>query len=185
MESCNYLWIIAYVSNANRLVLYLFYCRRSFGHFLMSQSDFKHNHLILTHFLFQINHNENVLVSSVTMIEVTYAFGTIFITCELCQRVNLAFDECSDIIDQFDWYLLPAKIQRIMPMVIHFTQQPIEIKGFGSASANRDTFKRVSTINVALSLAFNRRKFVMNLGFYFQVVKTAFSYFMVLRQFYN
>ena len=77
------------------------------------------------------------------MIQVIYAFGVVFIACELGQRVNLAFVECSDMIDQFDWYLFPAEIQRLLPIILNFTQQPVEIKCFGSTTLDRETFKYV------------------------------------------
>ena len=79
-----------------------------------------------------------------TIIEVAYAFGILFTACELGQRMNHAFNECNDMIDQFDWYLFPANIQRMLPIIINFAQQPIVIKCFGSTAAVRETFKYVS-----------------------------------------
>lgn len=80
----------------------------------------------------------------VTIIKIFYAFSVLFIASELGQRVTLAFDGCDGLIDQFKWYLLPKEIQQMLPMVINFTQQPIEIKCFGSVASNRETFKYVS-----------------------------------------
>lgn len=79
-----------------------------------------------------------------TTIETTYAFSVMFICCELAQRISVAFDECSEMVDQLDWYLFPAKIQRMLPTILNFTQQPIEIKCFGSTACDRETFKSVS-----------------------------------------
>lgn len=81
------------------------------------------------------------------------------IACEIGQRVNNAFDECSEMVDQLDWYLFPAKTQEILPIIINFAQQPIVFYCFGSAAAIRDTFK--------------------------YVINTAFSYFMVIRKFFD
>lgn len=94
----------------------------------------------------RLNFNFNLAMFLVTIIETCYAFGVMFIVCELFQRINLAFDECNEMVDQLDWYLFPAKIQQMLPIIIHFTQQPCEIKCFGSAVCDRDTFKYVSTI---------------------------------------
>ena len=80
-----------------------------------------------------------------TLIEIIYAFGVLFIGCELGQRIVLAFDECNDMIDQLEWYLFPMEIQKLLPIVNHFMQQPIEIKFFGSYMLNRDAFKYVSS----------------------------------------
>lgn len=69
-----------------------------------------------------------------------------FIACELCQRVNLAFSECNDITDQFEWYLFPAEAQRLLPMIIYFAQQPVDVKCYGSTACDRETFKSVSMV---------------------------------------
>lgn len=53
-------------------------------------------------------------------------------------RANVAFDECYEMIDQFEWHLLPAEIKRILPLILNFTQQPIS----GSAAVgDPETFK--------------------------------------------
>lgn len=80
----------------------------------------------------------------ITTLEIVYSFGLLLITCEIGQRVNVEFNECSEIIDQFDWYRFPAEIQRMLPLILNFTQQPIDIKCFGSTACNRETFKLVS-----------------------------------------
>lgn len=61
------------------------------------------------------------------------------------QRTQLAFEESSAIVDQFEWYRFPAEIQRMMPLILSFTQQPVEFVCFGSIACNRETFKYVST----------------------------------------
>lgn len=81
------------------------------------------------------------------MFQVVYAFGEIFVACELSQRVNLAFNECNDTIDHLEWYRFPAKIQQILPIILIYTQQPVELTYFGSTGLNRDRFKRASQIN--------------------------------------
>lgn len=78
-----------------------------------------------------------------TMVEIFHPFGLLFVACELGQRVNLAFDECKEIIGQFEWYRFPKDTQRMLPLILHFTQQPIDIKCFGSAALDRVTFKKV------------------------------------------
>lgn len=82
-----------------------------------------------------------------TMIEAFYAFGVLFVSCEIGQRLNVAFEECSSLVDQFNWYKFPIKMQRMLPLILHFTQQPIYIKCFGSTAADRETFKYVCKID--------------------------------------
>lgn len=79
-----------------------------------------------------------------TIIDACIAFGTLFISCELSQRVENAFDEIGDDIDQLHWYLLPQELQQTLPMVIVVVQQPVSLECFGTISCNRDVFKRVS-----------------------------------------
>lgn len=78
------------------------------------------------------------------MIETAYAFGIMYIACELGHHMNASFNECSEMVDQFDWYQLPLEIQRILPMILTCTQQPFQIIFFGSAACDRETFKCVS-----------------------------------------
>lgn len=70
-----------------------------------------------------------------TMIEVSYAFGLMFTCCELAQRMNIAFVECDEMVDQLEWYSFPPDIQRMLPIILYFTQQPFEIKCFGERHA--------------------------------------------------
>lgn len=80
---------------------------------------------------------------SITIFEIFYAFGALLIACEVCQRVNIAFEECGDMVVQFEWYLFPIDIQRMLPLILNYMQQPIEIKCFGSVTCDRETFKFV------------------------------------------
>lgn len=89
----------------------------------------------------------------ITALEIAYAFGVMFIICELCQRANISFDECNDMIVQFDWYLLPADVQRMLTLILIFEQQPIEVICFGSTACNRETFKYVNVIEIDCLLA--------------------------------
>lgn len=76
-------------------------------------------------------------------------FGRLFVACELGQQISNTFSQIDDIFDQFNWYLFPSEVQRILPTAILYVQQPIEVRFFGSFSSDRDQFKRVSiTISV-------------------------------------
>lgn len=74
---------------------------------------------------------------------ICYAFGIVFIACEVGNRQSNAFDEIDDVIGQFKWYLFPDELKRILPFIIHFAQRPVNIEFFGSSSCNRNTFQRV------------------------------------------
>ena len=72
-----------------------------------------------------------------------YAFGAVFISCELCQKVSDGCEEFNDQIGQFKWYSFPIGIKRILPIIMIHTQQPTVFECFGSIICNRDTFKQV------------------------------------------
>lgn len=80
-----------------------------------------------------------------TMIDACIAFATIFIACELSQRVETAFEEIVVDIEQLQWYLLPKKLKQTLPIVIIIVQQPVSLECFGSISCNRDVFKKVNS----------------------------------------
>lgn len=77
------------------------------------------------------------------MFEAIYSYGVLFVSCEIGHQLSSAFDECSDMIDQLNWYLFPAEIQRMLPIITNFAQQPIVFYCFGSTACTRETYKRV------------------------------------------
>lgn len=81
------------------------------------------------------------------LFEIFYAFGIVFFVCELSERIINAFGKINDIIEQFDWYLFPVQMQRIMPVIIINAHEPIAIEYFGSRSCSREDFKKVSLLN--------------------------------------
>lgn len=73
-----------------------------------------------------------------------WAIVMVFFACEIGQRFTNAYDEIDSTINQMNWNDLPMEIKRILPIIMINTQQPFEIKCFGSTACSRDTFKRVS-----------------------------------------
>lgn len=94
-------------------------------------------------FKIQTQHSDNLGVLVMTAMEVFYSFGVLFMSCEIGQRLNVAFDECGRKVELLVWYLFPTKVQRMVPLIMNFTQQPIEITCFGSTACGRETFKYV------------------------------------------
>lgn len=81
-------------------------------------------------------------------VEMFWAFGAIFIATELCERVNESYDEINYVVNQFDWYLFPIEIQKMLPTIIINTQKPIIFECFGSIRFSRETFKNVSALHI-------------------------------------
>ena len=115
--------------------------------------------------------------------ELLFTYMAVFILCELCERLTNRFVEINDLVDQFDWYLLPFEIQQLLPMIMANTQQPLDIVCFGSLLCNRDTFKKVKKSDLFKQKKVIKFWWLIAVIDSFQVVKSAFSYFMVLRKF--
>lgn len=93
--------------------------------------------------LIQLHEDLTSALLIIVLLEVSFAFGYMMIICDLCQRITDAFEELSETIYQLDWYSFPNEVQQILPIVINFTQQPIEFNCFGSTPLTRELFKLV------------------------------------------
>lgn len=75
-----------------------------------------------------------------------WAFAFVVFFCEFGHRVFNAFDDLNIAIDQFDWFLFPIEIQKMLPLVMSGCQKPCCIKGFGDFLCIRDTSKKVKPL---------------------------------------
>lgn len=140
--------------------------------------------------LFQTYHATNTLVIIVLALEMGYAFGLVYASCEFGQQIFGLFNQISDTIDQIKWYRFPIRVQRMLPTIAIFAQQTITLEVFGSISCSRESFKKVKfkkklkcmCLCTFVSMCF---EFVVDLDLYFQVMHSSFSYFMMLREFSN
>lgn len=96
--------------------------------------------------IFQSHSVMNTVLLSLAIFEECGILFSIFITCELCQRISNEFDEINDMIGQFHWYCFPIEINRMLPMILMSTQQTVVFECFGSITCNRETFKKVSLL---------------------------------------
>ena len=78
-----------------------------------------------------------------TIFYACYAFGMVFMICELGQRISNAFEEIDDVIAQFNWYLFSDELKRMLPIILMNTQAPVVFECFGSISCSREAFKKV------------------------------------------
>lgn len=109
-----------------------------------------------------------------------WAITLIGVVCELGQRFSNAFQGFDITVNQLEWYTYPLIVQRMLPIILMNAHDPIVIKCFGGILCERDTFKRVR------SKILNQYKFMLgNHDDSLQVINTAYSYFMMVREFYN
>lgn len=100
--------------------------------------------IFLIHKWFQLHHG-NVIPLLISILNGIFAFATVFIACELGQRMYNAFEKIDFNIEQLKWYLFPSKIKRLLPMIIAAAQEPVEMECFGSMTCTREVFEKVST----------------------------------------
>lgn len=79
----------------------------------------------------------------VPMVELFWSFGLVFIDCELASRISNEFDNIDYLIGQFDWYLFPYEVRKMLPLFMMNAQQEVGFICFGSLMCNRETFKKV------------------------------------------
>lgn len=66
--------------------------------------------------------------------------------CELGQRISNAFEEIDDVIAQYNWYLFPDKLKRMLPIILMNTQDRVAFECFGSIACSREAFRKVCLI---------------------------------------
>lgn len=67
----------------------------------------------------------------------------VFATCECSERFDSSLSEVTDMIGQLEWYLLPIEAQKMLPILLMYTQKPLTIKFFGNIDCSREQFKKV------------------------------------------
>lgn len=75
-----------------------------------------------------------------------------FIGCEMGQIMTNTFAEIDHEIGQWDWYLYPIEIQRVLQIIIPSLQRPVVLQGFGSITYSRITFNKVSFMKNSLQI---------------------------------
>lgn len=93
--------------------------------------------------MFKVHHG-NIMPLLLSISNGTLALATVFIACELGQRLTDGFNDIELTIDQFAWYLFPIEVKRMLPMIIADAQQPVYLECFGSIGCTREVFKSVS-----------------------------------------
>lgn len=71
----------------------------------------------------------------------------VLIACEAGHRVSDTFDEMDDTFEKIDWYLLPIEVQRMLPVILMYVQEPMVPEFFGSISCTREQLRKVSRRN--------------------------------------
>lgn len=73
-----------------------------------------------------------------------WALSLLFVACELGQRYSNGFNEIGKAFAEVNWYLLPIEIQRMLPTIMIYLQEPNDFRIFGNISTSRKQFQKVS-----------------------------------------
>lgn len=96
----------------------------------------------LIQFFFHVSKSEKQFgVLFVIIGKMAYAFGLV---CIYCEQIRYGFEKISDKIYKLDWYRYPLEVQRLLPVIVHHVQQPVDLVAFGNIPCTRETFKMVS-----------------------------------------
>lgn len=104
----------------------------------------KNSPFLLFHFGLQSKDTIDPVMLWNTIFYGGWVLGLLFVTCEIGQRFTNLFEEIADRFDRLDWYLLPMKVQRLLPTIMINVQEPIVIGCFGIMNGSRDQFKKVN-----------------------------------------
>lgn len=67
----------------------------------------------------------------------------LFIYCYFGDQMTSRFENIQSTLYLCQWYLLPNKLEKSIPMILRSSQKSIYLQGFGSNSCTRETFKKV------------------------------------------
>lgn len=84
------------------------------------------------------------MVQLVVVTDACYSFGTVFLACDFGQRMTNAFADINMMIGQFNWYLFPLEIKKMLPTIIMSAQEPVVLEVFGSIACSREAYHQVS-----------------------------------------
>lgn len=73
-----------------------------------------------------------------------WSLALTFFTCEVGHQFTHALSKVNKEFGKLDWYLFPVQIQRLLPTVTNYIQQPVVIECFGVIDGSRDQFKKVT-----------------------------------------
>lgn len=99
-------------------------------------------YILIKIFTLQLQNNFTAL--AYRFFELFISFALLFLCCELADQISSEFEGFHGRVDAMNWYLLPLKVQKLLPLIMQYSQQPVEYECLGCLISNRDTFKKVS-----------------------------------------
>lgn len=74
-------------------------------------------------------------------------FSWIFLLCNNGEEVSSEYDTIGDAFFECAWYMFPIKLQNVMPTILIYAQEDVQMAGLGGLPCTRDTFKQVFSLS--------------------------------------
>lgn len=71
-----------------------------------------------------------------------WALNLVLVVCEFGQKMSDEYEGVVNALSKLDWYQLPTDIQRMLPIIFMYCQEPLIVEFFGSLSVSRWQFKK-------------------------------------------
>lgn len=107
------------------------------------------------YFLFQALIHSNIFDLLYVIMYLICTLGQLFLFCHFGNQLTDTFGTIYDTFYQCDWYLMPLKIQKIMPTILNAAQEPVFLRGFGNITCTREMFKKVFTDRQSILANYN------------------------------
>lgn len=72
-----------------------------------------------------------------------WSFVIEFHAWNLGEQVCTHFEAIHDTLLESEWYSLPIEIQKLLPVLMMTTQQPVSVSGFANTILAWETFRKV------------------------------------------
>lgn len=120
------------------------------------------------------------LESFVAFIDIISVLAPTFFYCKLSDCVISDLHEIGDICFNMAWYELPLKQQKLFVPMIQRAQHGVSLTGFGVVACSLPAFLGVSGF---LNILSKRIFFHFHAFFDFQIIRSSYSFFLVLLNF--
>lgn len=118
---------------------------------------------------------------SMSLVATVVVTSLMFYMCVIGSMITSKIAEVGEVAYNAQWSRYPHSIQKcIMPIVKH-SQQTIDFHGYHIVICNLEVFMKVSFYYRTNQSCILNAKF--NCEYYLQIIKSAFSYYMMVRRF--
>lgn len=100
------------------------------------------DYIFIAFSIFQSQDIPNAIALAKIFILLFITVFQIFVFCETSERLTIVYNKI-DFYNDWDWFVFPIKIRRILPVIILNVQMPMKFNGFGNITCSRETFNKV------------------------------------------